>query len=70
MSAPGEMPKIKIGRYTEADQTGYAGWIEPEDRRWILFVKHDGTPVFFPRRDPHTGAILPSVDAPAPEEAR
>lgn len=57
-----EMPRIKIGRYdTEGpDAVGqyYSGWVEPEDRSWILFIDVEGKPHFFPERDPQTGAVL------------
>ncbi len=51
------MPYIHIGRYEARDQTAYAGYLEPEDRTWILFIKRDGTPVLFTDRDPVTGAV-------------
>lgn len=31
--------------------------IEPEDRSWILFVAKDGTPAFWPQREP-SGAVI------------
>lgn len=63
------MPKIKIGRYeTESGtnestvaETLYVGWIEPADKRWILYIAPHGKPTFYDRRDPETGAVL---DAP------
>ena len=54
------MPKINVGRYEQPSDTGFDGYIEPEDRTWILFIKTDGTPMFYPKRDPITGACLPS----------
>lgn len=47
--------KIITGIY--ATNETYAYWMEPEDRSWIVFVKRDGTPVFFGSRDPQTGAV-------------
>ena len=51
--------KINVGTYEDADtQMIWQGWIEPEDKTWILYVKGDGTPVLYSKRDPNTGAIL------------
>jgi len=36
----------------------WQGWIEPEDRSWILFIRKDGTPFLFPNRNKKTGAVL------------
>jgi hypothetical protein len=49
---------ITVGRYDHPDSTGYQGWIEPDDRTWIMFVASDGSPVAFLNRDPETGAVL------------
>lgn len=51
------MSNITVGRYDHPESVGYAGWIEPEDRSWIAFVKTDGTAQFFLDRDPETGAV-------------
>lgn len=53
-----DMPKMKVGRYDEKQSTGYAGYVEPEDRSWILFVTRDGKPVLYTDRDPKTGIVL------------
>lgn len=53
-----DMPKLKIGRYDAKQTTNFAGYVEPEDRSWILFVGRDGKPVLFTDRDPKTGAVL------------
>lgn len=58
------MPTIKIQRYSttggteDAPPVGkfWAGYIEPENKQWILYIKEDGTPFFFGSRDPETGA--------------
>lgn len=58
------MPKIKISRYSATGGTEnappvgkyWAGYVEPEDKRWILYIQEDGTPFFFGSRDPETGA--------------
>jgi hypothetical protein len=47
---------ITVGRY-ESKDTGYQGWIEPDDKSWIMFVCDDGQPVAFLDRDPATGAV-------------
>lgn len=58
------MPKISIKRYSATGGTEnappvgkfWAGYVEPEDKRWILYIQEDGTPFFFGSRDPETGA--------------
>lgn len=54
------MDNIKIGRYSERSSAshGYAGWIEPSDLSWIVFVGVDGHAEFFGNRDRETGAVL------------
>ena len=51
------MGNITVGRYDDPASVGYVGWLEPEDRTWIMFVKADGTPQVFLDRDPVTGAV-------------
>lgn len=36
---------------------GYDGWVEPEDRSWILFWDTDGKPELFTMRD-ENGAVI------------
>lgn len=52
------MRNITVGRYKDPKSVGWAGWIEPEDKDWILFVGLDGRACAFLHRDEH-GAILP-----------
>jgi hypothetical protein len=40
----------KLDRY-------WQGTIEPEDRSWIAYIRHDGVPIVYLDRDPETGAI-------------
>lgn len=35
----------------------WQGFIEPEDRSWIMFIAADGSPTVFLDRDPVTGAV-------------
>lgn len=59
------MPKIKIGRYETTGGTvsappvgkRWAGWIEPEDKSWIIFIRQDGGAVFYDTREPG-GAVV------------
>lgn len=52
------MGRLKVGRYQHPDTTApYVGWIEPEDRSWIVFVKADHTVEAYLDRDPETGAL-------------
>jgi hypothetical protein len=46
--------KIITGTY-ESNAT-FAGWVEPEDKSWIVFVRHDGGHDYFGKRDPLTGS--------------
>ena len=61
------MQNITVGRYEsepivdgKAYPKGhdYAGWIEPNDLSWILFVKDDHSVQMYLNRDPETGAVL------------
>jgi hypothetical protein len=36
----------------------WLGYIEPEDKSWIMFIPAEGEPVLFTGRDPETGAVL------------
>lgn len=59
---------IHIGRYTARPpeaQPGvnypidwFEGWIEPDNKKWVLFLTTEGDPVLFTNRDPDTGAVL------------
>lgn len=57
------MQNVIVKRYTNAQQVGWAGWIEPEDRTWIAFIDLEGRPVFFLDRDTETGAVRREGDA-------
>jgi hypothetical protein len=48
---------ITVGRYDDPASTGWQGWIEPDDRSWIMFVANDGHPVAFLNRAPD-GTVL------------
>lgn len=51
------MCNVKVCRYKNPESVGWAGWLEPEDGSWIMFVGLDGKPVVFLNRDPETGAV-------------
>lgn len=51
------MDDIMISRY-KSSNTGYLGWVEPADKSWILFIRDDGIPQFYGRRNQGTGAVL------------
>lgn len=45
------MQNIHVKRY-EQQAAGYAGWIEPDDGSWVLFVPADGsTPHLYKRNE-------------------
>lgn len=53
------MQNITVGRYSTTPEPGeYAGWIEPEDRSWLLFVRTDHSVEMYLDRDPETGAVI------------
>jgi hypothetical protein len=51
------MGNITVGRYDDPASVGFQGYVEPDDRSWIMFVSTDGTPVAFLNRAPD-GAVL------------
>ena len=53
------MQNVKITRYSRPLETGWAGYLEPEDKSWIAFIGLNGVPRFFLNRDPASGAIMP-----------
>lgn len=66
------MGNVKIGRYEhESVSKEFSGWIEPEDKSWIIWLNADGKPtVYYPERDEDGGVIgegipldLPIVEA-------
>lgn len=57
------MVNIVVGRYSHPEtQKFWQGWIEPEDKGWIMFVAADGQPRVFLDRDPETGAVIAGRD--------
>ncbi len=62
------MQSISIKRYPSPRDTGWAGYLEPEDKSWIAFIALDGKPTFYLNRDPATGAVLP--DDPSEAQAK
>lgn len=63
------MPKIKVGRYSVRGGTSSAppvgrdwlGWVEPEDRSWIVFIDVAGRPVFYGQRGADGGVVEPDL---------
>ncbi len=57
------MTNITVGRYGDKEAkdeagNGYVGWVEPEDKSWVVFIDTDNNPTVFTKRDLETGAIL------------
>lgn len=46
---------ITVGRYQ--DVPAFEGYVEPEDRSWIVFFTQDGSPLFWANRDEQGGVI-------------
>lgn len=53
------MSSITIGRYDHESVTkDFAGWVEPADKSWIIFLDADGKPaVYYAERDAEGGVI-------------
>ena len=52
------MQDIHIGRYDNPEDVGgWAGWVEPADKSWILFIDEDGNTSFWPERDENGGVV-------------
>ena len=65
------MQDIKIERYENASLSertswgqevsqpvdSWQGYVEPEDKSWILFIDAKGRPVLYPTRNKETGAV-------------
>lgn len=53
------MSTLKIGRYTHESVTSdYAGYIEPDDGSWIIWLDAAGNPaLYFAEREPG-GAVI------------
>ena len=53
------MSNLTIGRYDDESITkDWAGWIEPGDKAWIIYLDADGNPaLYYPQRDT-TGAVI------------
>lgn len=52
------MGNITVGRYKHESVTrDYQGWLEPDDKSWIMFIRSDGVPEVYLDRDPITGAV-------------
>jgi len=52
------MQNISVHRYENSEDTGWQGYIEPDDLSWIIFVDLTGKVYLFDKRDPITGAVL------------
>ncbi len=42
----------------------WQGYIEPDDRSWIAWIRHDGVPLVYLDRDPETGAVREHLAGP------
>lgn len=52
------MQNIQVKRYSNSEEIGWQGWIEPDDLSWIIFVDNEGKVQLYDKRDPKTGAVL------------
>lgn len=53
------MSNLTIGRYDDKSITkDWAGWIEPANAAWIIYLGPDGRPaLYYPQREPD-GAVI------------
>ena len=53
------MQNLTVGRYIEPSvKTSYQGWIEPDDRSWVIYLDSEGMPVlFWKERDAEGGVV-------------
>lgn len=51
------MGNVTVGRYADSS-SGYKGWIEPDDRTWIMFIRENGVPEAYLDRDSVAGAVI------------
>jgi len=49
------MQKINVHRYTSPENVGFVGYIEPDDRSWIVFESLTGHASFYRCVDTQTG---------------
>lgn len=53
------MGNVKIGRYDHPSVTAdYSGWIEPDDKSWIIFLGSDGKPLVYYAEREESGAVV------------
>ena len=53
------MQNLTVGRYIEPSvKTTYQGWIEPEDRSWIIYLDAEGQPVLYWRERESDGSVI------------
>lgn len=50
--------------------SSWKGYVQPPDKKWILYVHRDGTPVLFPKRKKDGAVVGPSCncDCSAPKK--
>ena len=54
------MQNITVGRYAHPEQVGFQGWIEPENRSWIVFVDLKGQPTLYTQRNSDGSIQVPA----------
>ena len=53
------MSSITIGRYDHESITkDYAGWVEPADRSWIIYLDSEGKPAVYYAERETSGAVI------------
>lgn len=59
MSEASAMGNIKIGRYAHSDTHGWAGWVEPDSKDWIVFIGVNGAVEAYLDRDENGAIVCP-----------
>ncbi len=50
--------RLKIGRYSNPENIGYSGYLQPKDLSWIIYFGLDGRPThYYPERDKDGGVV-------------
>lgn len=52
------MCNIIVGRYKKPEKVGWLGWMEPEDKSWIVFVDLKNNLKVYLNRDGRSGAVI------------
>ena len=52
------MSNIRVKRYSNPEATGYQGYVEDQDKQWVLFISTEGHVLMYDQRE-EDGAVKP-----------